>query len=555
MDFRNSKVIVLDSSSDFVRVIYGLDELLKPPSSEVLARVGKRLQPDPATSQDEYDQASTSTTPAPGSKPPAVVYLIGSDLEKAEAAGEELEIIWPFRDGWTDWKSIEALWKYALYQSGPYHRRTNESPIIVTHPSLFSNNQIHLLTQVLFERLNVPAISLLPRPVGALFAGNATTGVVVDIGLEETSITPVVDSTVCPNGCLETSLGVRHCELWMASLLTKEEQLIKTLQSPSPSSLEEPESSPKEQPASPSDTTAPSTTAPGESEASKEINAAPTTPPTPPLPPVSDEDLHDTLIRLSEHMWKNNLIRPVLAGGEPYSAEQEEEGVTDIAAALVAGREKALIEARAAKSHKSAAKKEEEAKKRAAQAAAAAQATGDQRDADVTMVEFEGRELWIGHVRQRFCEPLFEPSLLQGIKGLEGLNGGRPDELVGVQELVQMGIACVNGPEKVLCWEGVSVVGEMARVKTFPVTLLSHLMQYILTDPESISEVQPKNTRFLRIPKYFPEYVEEGGWSAPFLGASIVGKLVYADLTGKYFTTKVDYNRHGPARMTSAPDL
>lgn len=31
-------------------------------------------------------------------------------MEKAEAAEEQLQIIWPFRDGWTDWKAIEALW-------------------------------------------------------------------------------------------------------------------------------------------------------------------------------------------------------------------------------------------------------------------------------------------------------------------------------------------------------------------------------------------------------------------------------------------------------------
>lgn len=50
-------------------------------------------------------------------------------------------------------------------------------------------------------------------------------------------------------------------------------------------------------------------------------------------------------------------------------------------------------------------------------------------------------------------------------------------------------------------------------------------MPYLLTDPESTNDSQPKNTRFLKIPKYFPEYIEEGGMSIPFLGASIVGKV------------------------------
>lgn len=69
-------------------------------------------------------------------------------------------------------------------------------------------------------------------------------------------------------------------------------------------------------------------------------------------------------------------------------------------------------------------------------------------------------------------------------------------------------------------------------------------MPFILTDPESTSDSQPKNTRFLRIPKHFPEYITEGGWTAPFLGASVAGKLGFGESTGRFYTTKVDYNHH-----------
>jgi hypothetical protein len=70
-----------------------------------------------------------------------------------------------------------------------------------------------------------------------------------------------------------------------------------------------------------------------------------------------------------------------------------------------------------------------------------------------------------------------------------------------------------------------------------PASVLSHLMPYILTDPESANDSQPKNTRFLRIPKHFPEYIEEGGWVAPFLGASIVGKVRPISLSGALTAT------------------
>lgn len=142
---------------------------------------------------------------------------------------------------------------------------------------------------------------------------------------------------------------------------------------------------------------------------------------------------------------------------------EEEEGVNDIAAALAAGKERALIEAKAAnaKSHKSAARQAEDAKKKAAAAAA----DGAAADADVVLIEFEGREFYLGRVRNKFCEPLFEPMLLAGLEGgLEGL--GKPSEMVAVQEAVQSSIGTVFGREKLALWEGVVVVGELARIKS-----------------------------------------------------------------------------------------
>ncbi|KAL7409907.1 actin-domain-containing protein [Mrakia frigida] len=504
MDFKGARVIIIDSSPDFIRGIHGLDELLKTPSFEMPARVGRRkTQPD--ESKMDVDVAGPSSS----KKAKVSSYLVGKDLEDALAAGEELEVTWPLRgkDAWSDWRSIEALWKHTLYSIGPYHRRTNDSPVLLTHPSTLSNLQIHHLTQTLFERLNLPAISLLSRPLASLYAMNSTTGVVIDVGYESTTVSPVSDSTVYTNGVVEVPLGIRHCEAYMAKLLAEVPSVIEALTSPLP--------------------------APEVEASTSEGAAAP-----PPPPSYPETPLPETLLRLAKHLWKTNTIRPLLMGGQMLTVE-EEEGVNDIAAALAAGKERALIEAKAAnaKSHKSAARQAEDAKKKAAAAAA----DGAAADADVVLIEFEGREFYLGRVRNKFCEPLFEPMLFAGLEGgLEGL--GKPSEMVAVQEAVQSSIGTVFGREKLALWEGVVVVGELARIKTLPAALLSHLMPYILTDPDSASDSQPKNTRFLRIPKHFPEYVDEGGWVAPFLGASIVGKLVYADSTGRFVINKVQYN-------------
>lgn len=160
MDFKGARVIIIDSSPDFIRGIHGLDELLKtpffvrpspppfsfpfpsfPPTSsacpasssqssyhlperppaaadsslaffnlilqEMPARVGRRK-----TQPDESKMDVDAAGPSSSKKAKVSSYLVGKDLEDALAAGEELEVTWPMRgkDAWSDWRSIEALW-------------------------------------------------------------------------------------------------------------------------------------------------------------------------------------------------------------------------------------------------------------------------------------------------------------------------------------------------------------------------------------------------------------------------------------------------------------
>lgn len=412
-----------------------------------------------------------------------------------------------------------------MTSAGPYHRPSNDSPLILTHPANLTASQLQNLALLTFERLNFPAVQILARPVAALYAMNAVSGVVVDVGLESTTITPVVDTVPHVPGVIEVQLGAVDCERYLVAVLRSQPALIAQLEGPRAEDLT-----------------------------------------VPPEVAALAQDTTSKLGRLATTLWRENYLRPVLLGGVALPKEQEEDGVTDIAAALVAGREQALMADKAAKSHKSAARREEDAKKKAAEEARKKAVAEGEEEADVASLEFEGRNVDVGFARQRFAEVLFAPELAPG-----GLKEGA----VGVQEAVRISIGSLpNAQDRLAVWEGVSVIGELARVRSascpslistlllrtrtrltlfgtrswsfaaLPQTLLSYLMPYILTDPESSSEAQPKNTRFLRIPKYFPEYINEGGYSAPFLGAEIVGKLGFGESTGKYYTTKVDYNHH-----------
>lgn len=281
----------------------------------------------------------------------------------------------------------------------------------MTHPPTLSLAQQQQLAQTLFERLNFPAVQLVARPVASLFAMNAVSGIVVDIGLERTLVSPVIDTACHLPGVIEIPLGAEDLERHLVGILRSQPNVLETLAGP----LDE-------------DAVAP--------------------------PADLPQDTDSQLLRLARLLWRTNQLRPVLLGGAALPKEQEEEGVTDIAAALVAGRERALMADKAAKSHKSAARREEDAKKRAADDARKKALAEGEEEADVISIEFEGRTVDITFVRQRAAEPLFEPALA-GKTGVMGLG-----------EAVWASIQTLAPHERLAVWEGVAVVGELARIKS-----------------------------------------------------------------------------------------
>lgn len=358
---------------------------------------------------------------------------------------------------------------------GPYRRKVNDAPLLFTHPPTLSPDQTQLLTQMAFERLNLPAIALISRPLASLYAVGSTTGICIDIGESSTMITPVVDTVVSTHPVVSVPLGVQHCVRYMAKLLEKDQKIIAALSAPPVQSL--PAEPTPAIPSAPSDPAAAGASPIDPSSAP--IDAPPTTPsslnaaettvdsssappaaaaaPLPPRIPViyPQTPINETLIRFSRQLFNLGLIRPLLLNGQRLTVEQEEEGVTDIAAALVAASRVAST-----KSHKSAAKQAEDAKRKAKADITAA-------GMDVMLVEFEGREISVGAVRHKFCEPLFDPRLMKGLD----MDGEAIDaDLSGtlaLQEAVELSIgSLLNAQERLGVWDGVVVVGEAAKIKS-----------------------------------------------------------------------------------------
>jgi actin-related protein 9 len=374
-----------------------------------------------------------------------------------------------------DFVQTEAIYRYVLFDALHLRRAQNESPVLLSIFPGLSRETHELLCQMFFERFNVAGFTTVDRPLTQLYAANALNGVVVDIDWDHTDIMPIYDGFVVHSARFSTPIGVKHCTAYLAHLL-KQNQSVQTL-----------------------------------------------------LPSDPPPDLE----ALATQIWTTYLVK-VPSSGET-ALLPEDEGVTDIASILVAGKEKAVIESGM--------------KKRAsAKASAAEQARAREIEAlDLVTVNFGVGEklasLTIGKERHRFCEPLFDPELLAPLPGMEVF---RQDESrpMSLQDAVGFAVGRTEVDHRQYIWGGLFVTGELSNYvkgetsSTFfrslnsyrqgiPTALQSRLAPYILssTDYYQHNEVQTRGIRPITVPDYFAEYRDQGDGLAAFLGSSIVAKV------------------------------
>ncbi|TFK51660.1 actin-like ATPase domain-containing protein [Heliocybe sulcata] len=487
--FRDASIVVIDTSRTSIHAVLGLGELLPTPSVEIQARVGLRrasyeqLNSNGANGSAQ-PAASTSSTMSitPSASAKVNDYLVGAQLDNALVEGEDIVVWWPFAEGdVSDWTQAEALWKHTLFSLLHLRRTQNESPVLLTVPPSLSRTSLSVLAQLFFERFNVAAFTLLLRPVAQIYAGNALSGVVVDIGEEYTDVNVLYDGFLVRECTESVKLGMKDCREHLASLLRTNQTVMTAI--------------------------------------------------SPPEAPLSDKQTDSALVSLISHLLSTSLIKPPTAIGTTIVTDEPEDGVTDIAAIVLAGKEKAVIE--------------NNMKKRAnAKATAAEQAKMREIEAmdlvEIKDWEWDGkaREVVVGRERHRFCEPLFDPKVAKK---------DTKTDLWSLQEVIGAAVQRADIEQRQYVWGGLFVTGEFAKyIKGMGTSLQTRLESFILSQPDAHNDIQPRNIRVLKIPDYFAEYREKGDGLAAFLGAGIVGKIAFHDPNGNNFVSKGEYAAKGP---------
>ncbi|KAF9221374.1 actin-related protein [Gyrodon lividus] len=511
--FRDSTILIIETGRTVVRAGLGIHELLKTPTIEIPARVGLR-QTAGEPSSSATSNGKQHAKPGEGSdywRPPASSsrvsslpfhasttakindYLVGSQLDEALEAGQDILVSWPFADGdIRDWTQAEVIWKHIIFNNLQIKRTQNESPVMLSIAPGLSRDSSERICQIFFERFNVAGFAIVERPMAQTYATGQLSGVVVDIGYERTDVSPVYDGFMIHSARSGTSLGIRDCEIYLANLL-RSNQSVMTAASP------------------------------------------------PPDLPSDPEAVRKFLIDFVKYVWSEGHIR-IPSDGQ-IAEVLEDEGVTDIAAVLVAGKEKAVIEAGTKK-------------KATAKASAAEQARAKEIEAlDLITVQFRDHSITLGKERHRFCEPLFDPTLLKTLPQND-INESEED-LLSLQDAVGFSVGQTEVDQRQYILQGLFVTGDLAnRVKGIGTALQSRLSPFILGNPDQHNEVQPRSIRVVSVPEYFAEYREKGDGLAAFLGTTIVAKISFNDAQGKNFISKSDYDEKGPrAIIEMSPTL
>jgi len=320
----------------------------------------------------------------------------------------------------------------------------------------------------------VAGFSILYRPMAQLYAANSLSGVVIDIGHDRIDITPIHEGFMVDEARTTTGLGIRDCQAYLAQLLRMNHSVMAALSSNDP------------------------------------------------------EVLDIALAELAKKIWEDGLVK-VPSDGQTADFPTDDDGVTDIAAIVVAGRERQVIEAGTKK-------------KANAKASAAEQARAREIEAlDLVTIQFREHSLTLGKERHRFCEPLFDPSLSKVSRDPE-VEGPK-----SLQDAVGHAVGVTDVDLRRYIWAGLFITGELTNhVKGIGIALQSRLAPFILSNPDPQNEVQTHHIRVLTVPDYFAEYRDRGENLAAFLGSSIVAKATFNDSQGKNFVSKADYVEKGP---------
>ena len=143
-------------------------------------------------------------------------YCLAGEEAKARAKSPDFGLRYPMERGIvrygddTSWEDMEKIWHHTFYNE--LRIQPEEHSVLLTEAPLNPKVNRQKITQIMFERFNVPAMHLKIQAALSLYTSGSLTGLVLDAGYGASHSVPFYEGYPLPIGVLQ--LGYDYYNDW-----------------------------------------------------------------------------------------------------------------------------------------------------------------------------------------------------------------------------------------------------------------------------------------------------------------------------------------------------
>ena len=113
----------------------------------------------------------------------------------------------------TDWEAMEEIWSHTL--ESELKVSSKDHPVLLTESACRLMSDREKMTQIMFEKLQSPALYVAMQVVLNLYSEGRTTGTVLDSGYGVTQVVPIYEGNISAKVCTLQELklqGIKICD-------------------------------------------------------------------------------------------------------------------------------------------------------------------------------------------------------------------------------------------------------------------------------------------------------------------------------------------------------